>query len=283
MKRCPQCKSLMPDDIARCIHCGHDSSKHIYADVASDANPVAPSTPLVHKLARVNWLRVCATVLSSNLFFLGSCTVGMVGAGLLEDPDDYGPEITEGRPVPTLVSVVATVPDPERPGQRKSKVVFLSMLEEFKAKNPDYSFLLSPGEGKVDNPDAEMWTKYTVTASGPDKVIVKSSFHHDVPPAGVDVRQRYEATARDIKLLNAKFRPGYLGPLILGLILASILGITGKVLKRRISRTNQPLSSAEVAAEKTKATKRTLKLLAVAIGMGLLISALIIFLSIVVS
>jgi hypothetical protein len=204
----------------------------------------------------------------------------MVGAaGLLENPDDYGPEITEGRPAPTLVSVVATVPDPERPGQRKSQLVFLSMLEEFKAKNPDYSFLLSPGEGKVDNPDAEMWTKYTVTASGTGKVIVKSSFHHDVPPAGIDVRQRYEATARDIKLLNAKFRPGYLEPLILGLILASVLGITGKVLKRRISRTSQPLSSAEVAAEKTKATKRTLKV----IGMGLLISTLIIFLSIVVS
>jgi hypothetical protein len=282
MKRCPQCKSPMPDDVARCIRCGHDSSTHISADAPSESNPVAPSTPLVNKLARVNWLRV-ATVLTSNLFFLGSCTVGMVGAGLLDDPDDYGPEITEGHPVPGLVSVVATVPDPESPGQRKPQLVFLSMLGEFKAKNPDYSFLLSPGEGKVDNPAAEMWTKYSVTASGPGKVIVKSSFHHDVPPAGVDVRQRYEATARDIKLLNAKFTSGYLGPLILGLILASVLGITGRVLKWRISRTYPPLSAAEIAAEKTKATKRTLRLLAIAIGLGLLVPALIILLSSVFS
>ena len=280
MKHCPQCKSPMPDDVARCIRCGHDSSTDVSANAASDANPVAPSSPLVNKLARINWVRV-STVLTSNLFFLGSCTVGMLGAGLLENPDDYGPEITVDRPAPPLVSVVATVPDPERPGQRMPKVVFLSMLEEFKAKNPDYSFLLSPGEGKVDNPVAEMWTKYTVTESGPDKVIVKSSFHHDVPPAGVDVRQRYEATARDIKLLNAKFTPGYLGPLILGLILASALGVAGKVLKRRISPTKQPLSSAEVAAEKAKATKRTLRLLAIAVGLGLLVPALIVFLSIV--
>ena len=283
MKDCPQCKSPMPDDVSRCIRCGHDSSIAVSVNAASDANPVAPSSPRVSKPTRVNWLRVCATVLTSKLFFLGSCTVGMVGAGLFENPDDYGPEITKERPAPTLVSVVATVPDPERPGERMAKLVFLSMLEEFKAKNPDYSFLLSPGEGKIDNPVAEMWTKYTVTASGPDKVIVKSSFHHDVPPAGVDVRQRYEATARDIKLLNAKFTPGYLGPLILGLILASALGIAGRVLKRRISPTKQPLSSAEVAAEKAKATRRTLRFLAVAIGLGLLVPALIVFLSIVFS
>jgi hypothetical protein len=265
VKRCENCKSLMPDDAARCIRCGHDSSKRAATHAASTAAH-APPRP-----SKVNWLRISATVLSSNLFFLGSCSAVLFGAGFLDDPEDYGPAITAAYPGPKLTSVVATVPDAKNPGQRKTVLVLTSTLQEFEAKNPDFSFLLPVGEGKIDNEAAEMWTRYRVKASAPDKVIVESRFHHDVPPAGIDVRQRYEATAHDVRMLNAKFVPGYLGPLIAGLVVASILGITGRILRRRISRTEAASSAEEVAAAKKKATRRTLKILAITIALGVLI------------
>ncbi|HZQ75021.1 MAG TPA: hypothetical protein VFB08_19065 [Burkholderiales bacterium] len=266
MKRCENCKSLMPEDAAHCIRCGHDSSKRssTHAAATPDQAPARPS--------KVNWLRVSATVLSSNLFFLGSCSAVLFGAGALEDPNDYGPAITAAYPGPKLTSVVATVPDAKNPGQRKTVVVLTSTLQEFEAKNPDFSFLLPVGEGTIDTPEAEMLTQYKVRASGPGKIIVESRFHHDVPPAGIDVRQRYEATAHEVRMLNAKFAPGYLGPLIAGLVVASILAVTGRILRRRIAPTEPAPSAEEVAAVKKKATRRTLKILAIAIAVGVLIT-----------
>lgn len=202
----------------------------------------------------------------------------MIASGLLEDSDDYGPATTDSRPAPGLASVIATIPDAERQGQRKAVVVFLSTLDDFKSKNPDYSFLLPAGNGKVDNPAAEMWTKYSVTASEPGKVIVKSHFYHDVPLTGIDVRQRYEATDKSVTLLNAKFGFGYGEALVLGLAFATALAITGRILKRRMAPTTPPLSAAELAAAKSAATKRTLKIFIVAIVIGLLLPALIIIL-----
>ncbi len=278
MKRCTQCKNLMPDDVSRCVRCGHDSSKDLSPTTSSATTPHSIEQKSVSKGHSINWLRVCATVLASKLFFLASCTAGVVASSILGDSDDYyGPEITESRPPPKLVIVIATVPDTERQGQRKPVVVFLSSLDEFKAKNPDYSFLLSPGEGQVDNPAAEMWTKYSVTASEPGKVIVKSHFHHDVPPVNLDVRQRYEATDKSIKLLNAKVGSDYGGAIIVGLAFATVLAIAGRILKRRLEPAKLPLSAADLSAAKAIATKRTLKILAVAIAIGLLFSALMIF------
>ncbi len=276
MKRCTQCKNLMPDDVSRCVRCGHDSSKDLSPTTSSDATPHSIEQKSVSKGHSINWLRVCATVLASDLFFLASCTTGMSITVLSGSSDDYGPEITESRRPSKFITVIATVPDTERQGQHKSVVVPFSRLDEFKAKNPDYSFLLPPGEGRVDNVTA--WTKYSVTASEPGKVIVKSHFHRDVPPFGLPARQRYEATDKSVKLLNAKAGFFHGWAIIVGLAFATVLAIAGRILKRRLEPEKLPLSAADLSAAKAIATKRTLKTLAVAIAIGLLLfSALMIF------
>ena len=280
MKHCAQCKNLMPNEVTRFIRCGHDSSKDLPPVAISAATPRSIEKQPGSKPSSVNWLRVCAIVFTSKLFFVASCTAGLViSAPFFGGSGDYGPEVTESRRPPSLTSVIATIPDAEKHGQRTPVVVFLSGLDEFKAKNPDYSFLLPPGKGQVDNPAAEMLTMYSVTASEPGKVIVESHFHHDVPPTNLDVRQRYEATDKSVRILNAKVGSDLGRGWLLGLGLATILAFTGSILKKRFEPTKPPLSAADLAASKTAATKRTLKILAVAIGLVLayIFSALMIF------
>jgi hypothetical protein len=44
MKRCPKCKSLMPDDVSKCIHCGHDATNGSLTNKAA-APASAPAQP----------------------------------------------------------------------------------------------------------------------------------------------------------------------------------------------------------------------------------------------
>jgi hypothetical protein len=80
-----------------------------------------------------------------------------------------------------------------------------------------------------------MISDYVVAAGQPGTIIVINDFHHDVPPAGVDVRTRYEATDKNIKVLNDRVDFG-LEALIVGLIIASILLVTGKIIKWQAGR-----------------------------------------------
>jgi hypothetical protein len=224
----------MPDDVVVCIRCGHASAQGVSPAPASAPAPSSVRKKFADRIRGVNWLRVSAAVLTSNLFFFASCTAGVLISGVLKDADDYGPAITEGYPVPKLATVVATVPDNERQGQRKSVIVFVSSLDEFQKKNPEYSYLLSPGRGRVENTGAEMITNYVVTPLEAGKIVVKSDFHHDVPPAGLDVKTRYEATDKSIRVLNAKYGSGLGEALIAGLIFATVLLLTGKAIQWRL-------------------------------------------------
>ena len=160
-------------------------------------------------LTQAKWLRLLATTFCSNWFFIISLFVGgWLCERLLNGFDDFGHPLSKDQPVPKLVSVLATVPDNEKPDHRKLVLVFVTEMGEFEEKNPEYSFLLPTGEGELDNPESEMITRYKVKEISHGKIVVESKFHHDVPPAGLDVAQRYEATDKDIKILNAKYGLG---------------------------------------------------------------------------
>ena len=185
----------------------------------------------------MTWSRACAAVFTSYLFFLASCTAGMAGVAALSS-DDYGRAVTVERPASGLVALIATVPDTERPGERKAVMTLLGNLDKFKKENPNCSFLLAPGAGQVENAPAEMTTSYVSMANGPGKAIVKTEFHHDVPPFpwGLNVRARYEATEHDVRILNANV--GYMEVAFMcGLVFASGLAVVGNVLKWRQRRT----------------------------------------------
>ena len=277
MKRCAYCKSLMPEDVTKCLRCGRDSSQVRPPETA--LSPEVPATTLKSpsKLSSIKWLRVFATVAASKVFFLASCTTGMLAVAMFPDSDDYGPAITETRPGPKLSSFIATVPDTAAgQGQRKTVLVFVSELNEFKEKNPDYSFLLPPGRGQIENTAAEMLTQYSVVAAGPGKVIVKSHFHHDVPPTNIDVRQRYEATDKSVKLLNAKFGSDFGGALVSGFALAMVLSIAARILRGRMGLIAAPLTGPALKAQRAAESKRTLKLLAAAIVFGVVVPILLV-------
>lgn len=180
----------------------------------------------------VNWMRVMVGLMTSAPFFLVSCTGGMLAAGLAANNDDYGPAITADRPPPKMTVVVASVPDAKAEGGRKSAIAFLYELDKFKQDNSGYSFLLPAGKGNISNSAAEMETNYEVTRSAPGAVIVKVHFHHDVPPANMDVYARYEATDKSIKILNAKYGSGLVEALVAGVVIASVLAIAGWILRK---------------------------------------------------
>ena len=100
-------------------------------------------------------------------------------------------------------------------------------LVEFKAINPDYSFLLSPGDGQVDNPAAKTSTRYSVQTAGDGKVRVETRFSQDF----LDSYSRYEATEREIEPLFFKLGSKFLFALTFGFALASALGLAGLLLE----------------------------------------------------
>lgn len=253
MKHCPKCNSLMPDDAVRCIKCGSESPAAAAQTLKRSAGEKPVPADDTRSPRRINWLRIFAAVLTSKLFFLVSCTSGMLASPLLMDSDDYGPAITASDSPSKLVVVIASVPDAGTEGGRKPVTVFLASLDEFKGKNPDYSFLLPPGKGQIENRGAEMLTDYQVTPSGPGTIIVKAHFHHDVPPVNLDVRARYEATDKNIKLLNVKAGSDFGRMLITGFIFATILAVTGRLLKKRFGPENASpdASSSSISRPKT--------------------------------
>lgn len=266
----------MPDDALRCIRCGHDSSKSLLPAtvIARTPQPVAQSN--IRGIRGINWLQICATVVSSYLFFPVSCTSGLFASALLTDHDDYGPAISASYSPSKLVVVIASVPDMATEGERKPVIVFLSSLDEFKERNPNYSFLLPPGKGQIENRDAEMLTDYQVTPSGPGTIIVKAHFHHDVPPTNLDVRARYEATDKNIKLLNVKVGSDYASAFITGLIFATILIISGRLLKRRFWP-EKPSASPDASSSPTSRPKTGIlsKIMVILVVVVLVVSMLL--------
>ena len=236
MKRCSQCKSLMPDDAARCIRCGWQ---------ATDTASVAPQPEEQQQAAAVgkrsgsSRMRTFAIVLASPLFFLASCNGIMLGGSavtsMMENESKQIPidEVTEPRP---FVAVIATpvgapasaefvywlVKEPERD------------LAEFRRRYPGYSFLPPSDKGHISDSLQETSVDYWVLKRESGKVLVKTHYDHYPMMITLDIRATYEATDSDIRLISYKVGSDMgLWP-FLGCIFACLLGLLGEFLKHRI-------------------------------------------------
>lgn len=185
-------------------------------------------------VSRVNWTRVVVVVLTSKLFFLASCTSGMVMSRLAIDGVTSGTRGDRVRPLDERMSVIATVPAPA--GQRKMVAVALHDLAKFKQDNPGYSFAPPAGKGELSGPDSFIRTEYSVAAAGPGKVTVKTTYHNDEN----HVLAMYGATDKEIEPLYTKTNhdfADFMTGMMLGVPLAVVLALLGFTLKWWLKRT----------------------------------------------
>jgi hypothetical protein len=172
-----------------------------------------------------------AAVLSSYLFFFVSCTGT---AFIVQEPLRQlgGQHMGNGGTPDSRVILLASVPNPEKPGTNQVRQVMLGQLDEFKKANPQHSFLLPPGEGQVE--DVNLSTSYKVRSLGPGRAEVETDTFHD-NPLGVSLFARYEATERDIKPIYTS-TSSLIGALIAGVFVALALAIIGAVMKLILRR-----------------------------------------------
>jgi hypothetical protein len=194
-------------------------------------------------IRQLSWTKFFAVVLTSKLFFLASCTGGMVLGQSALDSAEGGTNIARGRPLDTRMSVIAVIPSAGHPGDRRVVQIALESLERFKQDNPNYSFVPPLGEGKLQDHSSYALTAYTVTAAGPGKVMVETRFHHDEH----NVQAKYEATDREVKPLYTKSSHdmvNFMAGMFVGIPLAAMFALIGYAFKwrlRRLMRVNQSI------------------------------------------
>jgi hypothetical protein len=174
-----------------------------------------------------------AAVLSSYLFFFVSCTGT---AFIVQEPLKHlgGKYMANGERADSRVILLASVPNPEKPGTHQVRQVMLGQLDEFKKANPQHSFLLPPGESRIEDEAVILSTSYKVRSLGPGRVEVETDTFHDTP-LGVSLFARYEATERDIKPIYTS-TSSLIGALIAGVFVALALAIIGAVMKLILRR-----------------------------------------------
>src|SRR5262245_27650965 len=176
----------------------------------------------------MNWAKVAA-LLSSNLFFLASCS-GITFLSAQSLPHVGGSQMSRGGVPDPRMMVIASIPDPEAPGQRKLTQVMLASLSRFQSSQPDHSFIIPTGEGEVRDVSADMITSYRVMPLSAGRVEVRTDFSHDVPPLGLNIVARYEATEREVKPLYTNASTP-MGALFLGIVGALVLATIGSVMR----------------------------------------------------
>jgi hypothetical protein len=169
-----------------------------------------------------------AAVLSSYLFFLVSCTGT---AFLAQEPLRQlgGQHMANGRTPDSRVIVLASLPNPDKPGTHQVRQFMLGQLDGFKKANPQHSFLLPPGEGRVEDAAAAFSTTYKVKPLAPGRVEIETDAFHDAL-FGLSLFARYEATERDIKPIFTSASSPTVG-LVAGVFVALVLAIIGAVMK----------------------------------------------------
>jgi hypothetical protein len=169
-----------------------------------------------------------AAVLSSYLFFFVSCTGT---AFLSQEPLKQlgGQHMGNGGTPDSRVIVLASLPNPERPGTHEIRQFMLGGLDGFKKANPQHSFLLTPGQGRVEDEAAAFSTSYKVKSLAPGRVEVETDAFHDAL-FGLSLVARYEATERDIKPIYTSASSPIVG-LVAGVFVALVLAIIGAVMK----------------------------------------------------
>ena len=180
---------------------------------------------------QLNWTRLFAVVLTSNFFFFASCAGGMVLGVVLLDHEESGTNIALGRELDARMSIIAVIPNPEKPTEGKIVQTPLANLERFKKDNPGYSFVVPPGKGEVSIPELLLGrVEYTVTSAERGKVIVVSKFHDDER----HVLAKYSATEREVEPLYTKSTHDlatFMSAIFFGFPFAIALALIGYFLK----------------------------------------------------
>ena len=195
-------------------------------------------------LRRVKLTRVLAVVLTSKVFFLASCTGGMVLGQLGSTGIESGKHGDRVRPLDKRMAVIATVPDPKRPSERKVVETALHDLEKFKKDNPGYSFLLPAGKGELSDQGTLVRTDYSVAAAGADKVLVETRYHDDEH----HVLGRYAATSKEVEPLYTRTNHDFVDfmtGMFIGVPLAFLLALLGYLLTWWQKRTEAAPASVE--------------------------------------
>lgn len=176
------------------------------------------------KKKRPVWSKKVAAVLCSPVFFVAACAFGtLLGAGPLDIIG--GREMGRGERPDLRMVVIATVPDPARPGAKRVEPVMLASLPVYRERNPGLSFLPPHPAGRFEHPLARSVTDYKVRPAA-EGALVETSFRQDL----LTVEARYLATPTEVKPLYTKSGSAF-GALLIGLALASVLAIIGRVMK----------------------------------------------------
>jgi len=185
----------------------------------------------------VKWLKVGA-VLSSNLFLVTSCA-GIMGASISAAKHFGGKYMARGEAPDSRMIVLASIPDAAVPGRRKLESVTLRGLPEFQSANPDYTFVIPAGEGRIDG--GVLPTSYRATALGADGVLVETDTPYD-DIFGLRVVGSYEATEREVRPIYTNSNTWF-GNFAVGVAGAYILRMIGSILQwveRRRQQRDEP-------------------------------------------
>ncbi len=177
----------------------------------------------------MNWSKI-ALVLSSNLFFVASCT-GITFVSAQSMTHVGGKYMALGEVPDPRMMLIASIPDPGAPGKWKLTQVSLANLPKFQSAQPALTFVVPPGEGNISDELAGTSTSYRVKALGTDRVEVETNFFH----FGTSTVARYEATRRAIKPIYTNVTD-LLGAFFAGLTAALILKLFGSAVQRRRQR-----------------------------------------------
>lgn len=180
---------------------------------------------VVRSTRQVSWTRVFAAVLTSNVFFLASCTGGFI-ASYISSQEVGGKYMDKGEKPSDSMVVIGAVPDAAKQGALELKQVTLRDIEQFKTANPVHSFLLPLGSGQIQI-HSEASVTYTVQPTGDGKVLVETKHHQSM---GGLVVGRYEATEKSIQ---PKFTNNvdWIVALFLGIMIAISLYLFGLLLR----------------------------------------------------
>jgi hypothetical protein len=164
-------------------------------------------------------------VLASGWFVPVSCTTATAVLAQMSAADSERAWTPDQRPM--RFRIVA------RPGEDNAqfRVLTLAELQDFKAKQAPYSFLMDQDSGRIDDEPQHEWVTYRVLARTPAGQEIEVT-HEDGDDQSFS---RYRATATDIEPISTRYGPISRGIIIgafaEGLLIAFAIYVVGKILK----------------------------------------------------
>lgn len=173
-----------------------------------------------------SFLRTCALIFGSALFFPISCTGALfVGTRTLIELDAR--DMSRGDSPHSRFYVVVSSPNREKP----LSAIVLDDIESFKKENMEYSFLLPRSEGEFREGKRDRFN-YRVTTLSPEKELVEVSYSDD---DDINAISRYIVENNRVEPLYSKLvTPAYMfGAIPYAWAFALILYLVGKLLRRK--------------------------------------------------